>query len=111
MAVAIAQVEDPEVRAKLTPSTPWGCMRPLFSNDYYPTYNRPNVELVTEPIEQRRHNPGLEPGRVDVIVGGAVVLVGVMRHWGFDEMVVSVADQRTGMHTVNMKLSSIEVKP
>jgi hypothetical protein len=28
-----------------------------------------------------------------------------------DEMVVSVADQRTGMHTVNMKLSSIEVKP
>lgn len=27
-------------------------MRPLFSNDYYPTFNRPNVELVTEPIER-----------------------------------------------------------
>jgi cation diffusion facilitator CzcD-associated flavoprotein CzcO len=49
-AVAISEVNDPEVRAKLTPDTPWGCMRPLFSNDYYPTYNRPNVELVTEPI-------------------------------------------------------------
>ena len=27
-------------------------MRPLFSNDYYPTFNRPNVELVTDPIER-----------------------------------------------------------
>jgi cation diffusion facilitator CzcD-associated flavoprotein CzcO len=51
-AVAIAEVNDPEVRAKLTPTTPWGCMRPLFSNDYYPTFNRSNVELVTEAIER-----------------------------------------------------------
>jgi cation diffusion facilitator CzcD-associated flavoprotein CzcO len=51
-AVAISVVEDPEVRAKLTPDTPWGCMRPLFSNDYYPTFNRPNVTLETEPIER-----------------------------------------------------------
>ena len=49
-ACAIEVVEDPDVRAKLTPSTPWGCLRPLFSNDYYPTFNRPNVELVTDPI-------------------------------------------------------------
>ncbi len=31
--------------------------------------------LATEPIAQRRHNPGLEPGRVDVIVGGVIVVV------------------------------------
>jgi cyclohexanone monooxygenase len=49
-ACAIEVVEDPVVREKLTPTTPWGCMRPLFSNDYYPTFNRPNVELVTDPI-------------------------------------------------------------
>ena len=49
---AIAVVEDPEVRAKLRPTTPWGCMRPLFSNDYYPSFNRPNVELVTEAISR-----------------------------------------------------------
>jgi cation diffusion facilitator CzcD-associated flavoprotein CzcO len=49
---AIAVVEDPEVRARLRPSTPWGCMRPLFSNNYYPTFNRPNVELVTDHISQ-----------------------------------------------------------
>lgn len=51
-ACAIEQVDDPDVRRRLTPSTPWGCLRPLFSNDYYPTFNRPNVELVTDPVER-----------------------------------------------------------
>jgi len=49
---AIAVVEDPDVRRKLTPTVPYGCQRPLLSNYYYPTFNRPNVELVTEPIER-----------------------------------------------------------
>ncbi len=38
------------MRAKLTPSTPFGCQRPLISNVYYPTYNLPYVELVTDAI-------------------------------------------------------------
>jgi cation diffusion facilitator CzcD-associated flavoprotein CzcO len=46
----IGVVTDPRLRAELTPTTPWGCQRPLFSNDYYPTFNLPHVELVTEPI-------------------------------------------------------------
>ena len=45
-------VKDPEVRRKLTPHVPWGCHRPLSSNDYYPIYNQPYVELVTETIER-----------------------------------------------------------
>jgi cation diffusion facilitator CzcD-associated flavoprotein CzcO len=49
---AIEVVRDPDVRARLSPSVPWGCHRPLLSNDYYPMFNRPNVELVTEPIEK-----------------------------------------------------------
>jgi exopolyphosphatase / guanosine-5'-triphosphate,3'-diphosphate pyrophosphatase len=53
--------------------------------------------LATEPIEQRRHNPGLEPGRVDVIVGGAIVVVSVMRHWGFESLLVSEADILDGL--------------
>jgi exopolyphosphatase/guanosine-5'-triphosphate,3'-diphosphate pyrophosphatase len=53
--------------------------------------------LATEPAEQRRHNPGLEPGRVDVIVGGAIVVVSVMRHFQFDELVVSEADILDGL--------------
>jgi exopolyphosphatase/guanosine-5'-triphosphate,3'-diphosphate pyrophosphatase len=53
--------------------------------------------LATEPIARRRHNPGLEEGRVDVIVGGVIVVVAVMRHWGFDDMLVSEADILDGL--------------
>jgi exopolyphosphatase/guanosine-5'-triphosphate,3'-diphosphate pyrophosphatase len=53
--------------------------------------------LATERVEQRKHNPGLEPGRVDVIVGGAAVLVGIFRVLGFDEMLVSEADILDGL--------------
>ncbi|MCP4904857.1 MAG: NAD(P)/FAD-dependent oxidoreductase [bacterium] len=49
---AIEVVENPEVREKLVPTHMWGCKRPLFSNDYYVAYNRPNLELVTEGIER-----------------------------------------------------------
>jgi cation diffusion facilitator CzcD-associated flavoprotein CzcO len=44
-------VEDPDVRRRLTPDVPWGCQRPLASNDYYPTFNLPHVELVTDAID------------------------------------------------------------
>ncbi|MBM3674440.1 MAG: Ppx/GppA family phosphatase [Actinobacteria bacterium] len=53
--------------------------------------------LVTEPIEQRRHNPGLDPGRVDVIVGGAVILVTILRTFGFSEVLVSESDILDGL--------------
>lgn len=42
---------DPELREKLTPSYGFGCKRPTFSNDYFKTFTRDNVELVTDPIE------------------------------------------------------------
>ena len=41
-----AQVPDPELRAKLTPSYVIGCKRILISNDYYPSLSQPNVEVV-----------------------------------------------------------------
>jgi exopolyphosphatase/guanosine-5'-triphosphate,3'-diphosphate pyrophosphatase len=53
--------------------------------------------LALEPAEQRRHNPGLEAERVDVIVGGALVLVAILRVFGFDEMLVSEADILDGL--------------
>ena len=49
---AIEVVEDPAVREKLTPTHIWGCKRPLFANNYYETFNRPNIEVVTEGIER-----------------------------------------------------------
>ena len=53
--------------------------------------------LATEPAAERRHNPGLEPERVDVIVGGAVVLVAILRTFEFDELLVSEADILDGL--------------
>ncbi len=45
-------VEDDEVRARLTPVGPYGSKRPLASNAYYPTFNLPHVELVTDAITE-----------------------------------------------------------
>jgi exopolyphosphatase / guanosine-5'-triphosphate,3'-diphosphate pyrophosphatase len=53
--------------------------------------------LATEAADDRRHNPGLDPGRVDVIVGGMCVLVQIMRSLGFDECLVSEADILDGL--------------
>lgn len=53
--------------------------------------------FATETAEQRAHNPGLEPGRVDVIVGGTAVLVGIFRVLGFEEMLVSESDILDGL--------------
>ncbi len=53
---AIEVVRDPALREKLRPQHPYGCKRPLLSNDYYPAFNRPNLELVTE--RDRAHHAG-----------------------------------------------------
>jgi cation diffusion facilitator CzcD-associated flavoprotein CzcO len=44
------KVPDPELRAKLTPSYPVGCKRPLQSRAWFPTFALPNVCLETSPI-------------------------------------------------------------
>ena len=51
-----ASVSDPELRAKLTPSFQFGCKRILISDDYWPTFERENVDLVTEGIEEIRRD-------------------------------------------------------
>jgi len=53
--------------------------------------------LATEAHADRLHNPGLEPARADVIVGGCVVLAGVMRFFDFGECLVSEADLLDGL--------------
>lgn len=44
------QVCDPALRERLRPHFRIGCKRILVADDYYPVFNRDNVELVTEPI-------------------------------------------------------------
>ena len=46
------QIADPTLREILTPDYPVGCKRILISDDYYEALCRPNVEVVTSPIER-----------------------------------------------------------
>ena len=84
----LALVEDPDVRRRLTPSYAYGCKRPLISNDWYPAFNRPNVELVTEPITK---------------VTADAIVTADGRDRSFDTIILA-----TGFETTRF-LSSIEV--
>jgi cation diffusion facilitator CzcD-associated flavoprotein CzcO len=46
------KIEDPELRAALTPDFPVGCKRPLTSRTWYPALTRPNVSVVTAAITE-----------------------------------------------------------
>ncbi|MDA4924825.1 NAD(P)/FAD-dependent oxidoreductase, partial [Acinetobacter baumannii] len=50
------QVKDKDLAKKLTPDFVMGCKRILISNKYFPTFNRKNVELVTEGIQEIKEN-------------------------------------------------------
>jgi cation diffusion facilitator CzcD-associated flavoprotein CzcO len=50
------QLRDRALRRKVWPDYTWGCKRILFSSWFLPALQRPNVELVTDPIT--RLSPG-----------------------------------------------------
>lgn len=47
-----AQIRDPALREKVTPTYTLGCKRILVSDDYYPAIQKPQVELVTRGVER-----------------------------------------------------------
>jgi cation diffusion facilitator CzcD-associated flavoprotein CzcO len=67
-------IKDPQLRATLTPNYQLGCKRVLVSDDFYPTLNRPNVELITSSIQEvRERSIVTEDGAerpVDVLIYG-----------------------------------------
>jgi exopolyphosphatase/guanosine-5'-triphosphate,3'-diphosphate pyrophosphatase len=54
-------------------------------------------QLAGMTIEERRHVPGLEVARAEVIVGGAVVLAEVMSRFGAEELLTSESDILDGI--------------
>ena len=46
------QLRDRELRRRVWPDYTFGCKRVLFSSYFLPALQRPNVELVTQPIER-----------------------------------------------------------
>jgi cation diffusion facilitator CzcD-associated flavoprotein CzcO len=77
---AIEVVDDPELREKLKPLHPFGCKRPLLSNDYYPAFNRPDLELVTEEIAR---------------IGGQSVVTANGRERQIDTLILATGFQTT----------------
>lgn len=73
---AIDVVRDPEVRRKLRPTHPFGCKRPLLSNVYYPAFNEPNLELVTDPIVRITHDAVVTADGVSREVDTIVIATG-----------------------------------
>ncbi|MGB8221394.1 MAG: NAD(P)/FAD-dependent oxidoreductase [Polyangiales bacterium] len=45
-------IDDPVLRAQLTPDTRYACKRGLVSDDFYPALTRDNVELVASALQE-----------------------------------------------------------
>jgi len=73
-----AQVKDPILREKLTPTFQFGCKRILISDDYWATFERDNVELECEGIER------IEPGGIRCKDGTLHEVDAIVLATGFD---------------------------
>lgn len=51
-----SSLNDASLVEKMTPDYTIGCKRVLISNKYYPAFNRDNVELVTDGIQEIKEN-------------------------------------------------------
>jgi len=67
------QVADRALRKKLTPTFQFGCKRVLVSDDYWASFERENVELVTDPIQAMRPE-GIETADGTLRVFDAIIL-------------------------------------
>jgi cation diffusion facilitator CzcD-associated flavoprotein CzcO len=47
-----SQIDDPVLREKVTPKDEVGCKRVMLTDDWYRTLTEPNVELITDRIEE-----------------------------------------------------------
>lgn len=72
------QVKDPEVRRQLTPDYSFGCKRPTFSNNYYPTFNQPHVRLESTSIDH------IEPDGIVTTDGRKTKIDTLLLATGFD---------------------------
>jgi len=71
-------VEDPDLRRRLTPSYQPGCKRLIVSNKFYPAIQSPNAHLVDTPISR------VEPGGVRTEDGALHELDILVYATGFD---------------------------
>lgn len=94
-------VKDPETAEGLKPWFNFMCKRPLSNDEYYPTFNRPNVTLIdvsdTQGVEALTEKGFMHNGvehEVDCIIfaSGFEVTSDLERRWGID-----VVEGRNGL--------------
>ena len=88
-----ALVDDPKTAEALKPYYRFLCKRPLSSDDFYPTFNRPNVDLIdvseTKGLQSLTETGFIANGKeypVDCVIfaSGFEVTSDLERRWGMD---------------------------
>jgi cation diffusion facilitator CzcD-associated flavoprotein CzcO len=88
-------VNDPATAEALKPYYRFMCKRPLSNNDYYDTFNQPNVTLIdvsaTQGLEAMTEKGFIADGKeyeIDAIVfaSGFEVTSDLKRRWGFEDV-------------------------
>jgi len=96
-----ALVDDPETAEKLKPWFRFPCKRPLSNEEYYPSFNRPNVTLIdvseTQGVERMTEKDFVADGReyeIDCMIfaSGFEVTSELERRWG-----IPVVEGRDGI--------------
>ncbi len=84
----LAEVEDPELRRKLTPDYEPMCKRLIVSREFYPTLQKENVELVTEEIDHvEARGVVTKDGRLHELDVLALATGFDTHAWGIDDLV------------------------
>ena len=90
------QVPDPELRARLTPDYGIGCKRVLLSNDWYPTLQREDVDLVTDRITR------VTADSIETESGTVGPLDAIILGTGFDSTKFMSTVKITGSHGLDL---------
>ncbi|MFF5988105.1 flavin-containing monooxygenase [Prauserella flavalba] len=87
-------VDDPALRAKLTPDYVMGCKRVLISNDYYPALNRDNVDVVTDGVAEVTEHGVIDKAGVEHEVDAIIYGTGFHVTDAFDDLDIIGVDGR-----------------
>jgi len=88
-------VKDPVTAEALKPYYNFMCKRPVSNNEYYPTFNQPNVTLIdvaeTQGLEAMTENGFVHDGveyEIDCMIfaSGYEVTSSLQKRWGIDEV-------------------------
>lgn len=89
------QVDDPELRRKVTPTDELGCKRVMLTDDWYPTLGKSNVELVTERIATVTPTGIRDSAGIERAADAIVLATGFATHGFVAPMEITGRDGRT----------------